>query len=228
MRLKRALVTIRAKVPPGIRFFLGILLIIGGVFGFLPILGFWMIPLGIAVAALDVRPLYRKLHGKDVPPDLELFPLSRNEVSKVRHIDRPESQSDFVGTIDEMTADDDPLQDFHGARSGHKIVGFFKVDRDFSRTIERVPSGTHGLRGLLIGAPFQGNGHGSALMRKLPNYIANHYGISELWLAVDEHNTRAIRLYKRHGWREDGPKRQGRYALETVMRLPIPPLKTIE
>lgn len=51
----------RRYVPPGLRFVLGVLLIIGGVFGFLPVLGFWMIPLGIAIAALDVRPLARAI-----------------------------------------------------------------------------------------------------------------------------------------------------------------------
>lgn len=66
MRLKRALVRIRAKVPPGLRLVLGILLIIGGTFGFLPILGFWMIPLGAAVAMLDVVPILRWLKGR--PP----------------------------------------------------------------------------------------------------------------------------------------------------------------
>ena len=45
------------SVPLGLRLPLGVLLIVGGVLGFLPILGFWMIPLGFAVAALDVRPL---------------------------------------------------------------------------------------------------------------------------------------------------------------------------
>jgi len=46
---------VRARVPRGARFGLGILLILGGIVGFLPILGFWMIPLGVAVAALDVN-----------------------------------------------------------------------------------------------------------------------------------------------------------------------------
>ena len=32
---------------------LGVLLIILGMFGFLPVLGFWMIPLGLAVLAID-------------------------------------------------------------------------------------------------------------------------------------------------------------------------------
>ena len=32
-----------------------------GVFGFLPVLGFWMIPLGAAIAALDFKPIWKKL-----------------------------------------------------------------------------------------------------------------------------------------------------------------------
>ena len=52
---------IRRSVPRGLRLVIGLLLIVGGVLGFLPILGFWMIPLGIAIAALDVRPLSQAL-----------------------------------------------------------------------------------------------------------------------------------------------------------------------
>jgi hypothetical protein len=62
-RALRALVWVRANVPPGLRLLLGLALIAGGLFGFLPILGFWMIPLGLAVAALDIRPLWRRFRG---------------------------------------------------------------------------------------------------------------------------------------------------------------------
>jgi hypothetical protein len=37
----------------------GVALTIGGVLGFLPLLGFWMTPLGLAVLAQDVPPLRR-------------------------------------------------------------------------------------------------------------------------------------------------------------------------
>ncbi|WP_187432397.1 hypothetical protein [Maritimibacter alkaliphilus] len=40
------------------RLLFGVLLMIGGVFGFLPVLGFWMIPLGAAVAWFDVKPIW--------------------------------------------------------------------------------------------------------------------------------------------------------------------------
>lgn len=60
-RLKRWLVRVRQKVPPGLRSVIGLLLVAGGLVGFLPILGFWMIPLGILVIALDVKPLVRNI-----------------------------------------------------------------------------------------------------------------------------------------------------------------------
>lgn len=49
------------NVPFGVRTFLGLLLIAGGFLGFLPILGFWMLPLGIMVAALDIPPLRNRM-----------------------------------------------------------------------------------------------------------------------------------------------------------------------
>lgn len=38
---------------------LGVLLVIGGLLGFLPILGFWMLPLGLLLLSLDVALLRR-------------------------------------------------------------------------------------------------------------------------------------------------------------------------
>ena len=56
LRVQSLLEYIRGNVSPGYRSVLGVLLIIGGVLGFLPILGFWMIPFGVAVAAMDIQP----------------------------------------------------------------------------------------------------------------------------------------------------------------------------
>jgi hypothetical protein len=39
----------------------GLLFMVGGVFGFLPILGFWMLPLGMALIALDLPPLRKPI-----------------------------------------------------------------------------------------------------------------------------------------------------------------------
>jgi hypothetical protein len=37
-----------------LRILIGVLLVIGGLFAFLPILGFWMIPLGLLVLSIDI------------------------------------------------------------------------------------------------------------------------------------------------------------------------------
>lgn len=61
---RKVLIWTRRNVPPGLRLVLGLLLICGGVLGFLPVLGFWMLPLGVLVASLDVVPLWRWLTGR--------------------------------------------------------------------------------------------------------------------------------------------------------------------
>ncbi len=51
------------NLPPGVRFVFGLFLMAGGILGFLPILGFWMFPLGLGFVALDVPPLRRRMLG---------------------------------------------------------------------------------------------------------------------------------------------------------------------
>ncbi len=48
----------------GLRTLIGLLLIIGGIFGFLPILGFWMIPLGVAVILIDWAQMRRSIERR--------------------------------------------------------------------------------------------------------------------------------------------------------------------
>ncbi|MEQ1901281.1 MAG: hypothetical protein ABL866_11160 [Devosia sp.] len=42
-----------------IRIPLGILLVLGGIFSILPVLGLWMLPLGLLMLAIDIPPLRR-------------------------------------------------------------------------------------------------------------------------------------------------------------------------
>jgi len=49
------------RIPRGLRSVIGVLFVIGGVVGFLPIVGFWMLPAGLALIALDIPPLQRRL-----------------------------------------------------------------------------------------------------------------------------------------------------------------------
>jgi hypothetical protein len=51
------------KLRPGLRILAGLLFVVGGVFGFLPILGFWMIPVGLLLIALDIPRLRRPVRA---------------------------------------------------------------------------------------------------------------------------------------------------------------------
>lgn len=62
--VRRGFVWLR-RASPWLRIMLGILLVLGGLFSFLPILGLWMLPLGILLLAEDMpflrRPTMRAL-----------------------------------------------------------------------------------------------------------------------------------------------------------------------
>jgi len=70
-RVSKVVRKVRSSEAKPYRIPLGIALTAGGVVGFLPILGFWMVPLGLAVLAQDVpvmRPplawALKKINGK--------------------------------------------------------------------------------------------------------------------------------------------------------------------
>ena len=66
-------------VPPGLRTLLGFCFMTGGVFGFLPVLGFWMFPLGMAFVALDFPPARQRI-------DLWLIKLYRRAKFDGEHV----------------------------------------------------------------------------------------------------------------------------------------------
>jgi hypothetical protein len=53
-RVARVIQKVRSPAAAPFRIPLGVVLIAAGVIGFLPILGFWMVPLGLAILAQDV------------------------------------------------------------------------------------------------------------------------------------------------------------------------------
>jgi hypothetical protein len=53
--------SVRVRLPASriLRVLIGTALILGGIFGWLPILGFWMIPLGLLVLSYDIPMIAR-------------------------------------------------------------------------------------------------------------------------------------------------------------------------
>lgn len=55
-RLQKSMPRLGSTLSPGsrLRLPLAVLLILGGLLGFLPVLGFWMLPLGLLLLAVDL------------------------------------------------------------------------------------------------------------------------------------------------------------------------------
>lgn len=52
------------RLYPGARTLVGALITVGGFFGFLPVLGFWMIPVGLVVMGTDIPPVRDYLRAR--------------------------------------------------------------------------------------------------------------------------------------------------------------------
>lgn len=63
MTFRQKIRTFREKIsrwPKPVRIIVGILFVLFGLVGFLPVLGFWMVPVGLAILAIDI-PIAKKL-----------------------------------------------------------------------------------------------------------------------------------------------------------------------
>lgn len=149
--------------------------------------------------------------------------LPRDRVQEVTHLALGPGQAEFVGTIGEMVADPLPDRDFHLVRKAGEVVGFFKIDRDYAPTHPFAEPCAWGLRGLLIGAQYQGRGLGRALLAALPGYLALRYpGQGLYYLTVNCRNTLAYEAYLNAGWRDAGGLYHGgRSGPQNILRLEI-------
>lgn len=59
---------VQRRIPFVLRSAMGLVFIALGVVGFLPVVGFWMIPLGLSLIWLDIGPLFRRTERDDAPP----------------------------------------------------------------------------------------------------------------------------------------------------------------
>lgn len=69
------------------RIIIGVVLIIGGILGFLPVLGFWMIPLGILVLSYELHLVRRLRRRFDV-----WFARKKNGTQPARHRQGPDNR----------------------------------------------------------------------------------------------------------------------------------------
>jgi diamine N-acetyltransferase len=78
----------------------------------------------------------------------------------------------------------------------------------YARLSEIDPHNASACIGADIAPQHQGKGYGRALYKVLLQKCFEEMGLNRVWLYVLEHNTRAIHLYEKLGFRHEGAQRQ--------------------
>lgn len=158
-------------------------------------------------------------------PDVRLFPLGLDEADRVAHLEVTPEHERYAGRpAAAFTAAEDGV-DLHAiARAGDAaVIGFFKIDRLYPWRMGFARQGDLGLRGFVIDRMRQGEGLGTAAVRALPAYLAEHYpDFPAIALTVNCANPAAIACYLNGGFSDTGQTYAGGGAgPQYVMRMAL-------
>ena len=111
----------------------------------------------------------------------------------------------FSGQPVDFVTRPDADMDIHVIRADDQLVGIFRIDLDFARIHDFARPGDLGLRSVIVDSAHQGRGIGSAMIRALPGYLADHYpGATDLYLTVNLRNPGARKSYLNGGFTDTG------------------------
>ncbi|KIT17640.1 hypothetical protein [Jannaschia aquimarina] len=141
--LRRGLAWLRLKVAEPWRLPLGILIaVLAALFWWLPGLGLWMVPVGIALAALGVRPIRRRLN-RGRPPARVIGPVTRGHMVTV-----PEREEAMLETVARIAPQVDRL---HLVLNGFDAIP--EVLGAYGNVSPFIPKHDLGLGGLFLPRP---------------------------------------------------------------------------
>lgn len=154
---------------------------------------------------------------------IEFLPLSPDDLPRVSHLAVHPDQVKFSGTIEDAFAASAPAVDRYAVMYGPDVVGFFKIDLDYSTVHRFAAPSDLGLRTVIVDGAHQGKGTGQALCRALPAYLSHHHpDARNLWLTVNLLNPRAVRAYLKGGFVDTGAHwPHGDEGPQHIMRLPL-------
>ncbi|KQI68929.1 hypothetical protein AN189_08800 [Loktanella sp. 3ANDIMAR09] len=133
-----------------------------------------------------------------------LTPFTDDQRAAVSALAVAPDQVQFSGQPAQMIQPQDRI-DVHLIHADATLVGMFRIDHDFAREHPQVPSGAYGLRSMIVDQHHQGRGIGTAMIRALPAYMAQHYpAAAQIYLTVNLRNPGARRSYLNGGFTDTG------------------------
>ncbi len=95
-----------------------------------------------------------------------------------------------------------PDSDFYFVLKAEAVIGYFKVNEQAAQSDLKLQN-TLELERVYIIKEAQGNGYGTRILDEVVGQ-ARSLKMKSVWLGVWEHNTAAIRLYERYGFKKFG------------------------
>ena len=97
----------------------------------------------------------------------------------------------------------DPNSKFYFVYQKNKIIGYLKINFNDSQREKMYLHNGFEIERIYLIAEFQGKGLGKKLLTKILN-MGKEMGYKKVWLGVWENNFRAIRFYKKYGFKKFG------------------------
>ena len=85
----------------------------------------------------------------------------------------------------------------------NKIIGYFKLNFNGSQRVKMYLNNGFEIERIYLISEFQGKGFGKKLLTKILN-MGKEMGYRKVWLGVWENNFRAIKFYKKYGFKKFG------------------------
>ena len=131
--------------------------------------------------------------------------LGPDDRARVAHLVLGPGQDAFTANPVDRLGMLAPGEEAWAVLDGPDVVGFFVLDRHFSRSNPFAGAQEIGLRSLLIDASLQGRGLGRAVMEALPGLVERDYpGTTGVVLTVNARNPGARTAYLRAGFIDTG------------------------
>ncbi|WP_375750065.1 GNAT family N-acetyltransferase [Vibrio sp. HN007] len=112
-----------------------------------------------------------------------------------------EEQKPYVTSFSDLYHDRKPEHEFYVVNQGSELVGFFMLDKAYSKEYTFTEQKELGLRNLVIDQKHQGKGYAVEALKKLFNYLYGAYpDYNSLCLTVNKKNRNAYSAYVKAGF----------------------------
>ena len=141
---------------------------------------------------------------------IEITKLKNSEFELIKHIQLDKEQVKFACTAEAFLRDESETLHLHVIKLNGDVVGFFKLDLDYSASYDFCPDRTIGLRSFVLDKNQQGKGIGKQSVKALFPYLKSYYGqFDSIYLTVNCKNKGAKVCYQKSGFNTSKDKYLG-------------------